>query len=376
MAIEVISTLKPKNNGDFFVAEAQNIGVDGIPLSDKLASMGNGGGSGAYVLDLTNRLDNEGRGEITEDEYAALVANAPNVIVAFENAFGTMGATYEGAFIFRAIFKQEDEFDNNGDNCVRIAFASFVVLPDRSCRIALEEIDFPLKEYVDSCSAFTLAYAEFDILLGDDNDTEHSGTLEILQGSLETAVANPCSLVIFLKDLNIPATYSHLKELDGGGFAAVYKGKVAGEDGNYTEFFVDVKQDGTYRSYIDSLNALYPMNLVVLKRQSYENPVVTEETITYSLSSGSEHVDYQRLTTTHLLFGSGYVIPYTHSVYNIDVIIGDGATQKQSGEVMFYGKSTIQLSGDGVVIKLNGETNTNKIIELLGGSIRWCRLSV
>lgn len=40
MAIEVISTIKPKNNGDFPIAEAQDISVDGngTRLSDRLKS--------------------------------------------------------------------------------------------------------------------------------------------------------------------------------------------------------------------------------------------------------------------------------------------------------------------------------------------------
>ena len=41
MAIEVISTLKPKNNGDFPIAEAKDISVDdnGTRLVDKLAAV-------------------------------------------------------------------------------------------------------------------------------------------------------------------------------------------------------------------------------------------------------------------------------------------------------------------------------------------------
>ena len=40
MAIEVISTIKPKNNGDFPVAEAKDVSVDekGTRLDDKLKS--------------------------------------------------------------------------------------------------------------------------------------------------------------------------------------------------------------------------------------------------------------------------------------------------------------------------------------------------
>ena len=39
MAIEIISTLKPKNNGDFPVAEAKDIDVNGIRLDDLIENL-------------------------------------------------------------------------------------------------------------------------------------------------------------------------------------------------------------------------------------------------------------------------------------------------------------------------------------------------
>lgn len=44
MAIEVIATIKPKNNGDFPIAEADDIAVDenGTRLSAKLKEMASG----------------------------------------------------------------------------------------------------------------------------------------------------------------------------------------------------------------------------------------------------------------------------------------------------------------------------------------------
>ena len=57
MAIEIISTLKPKNNGTFPIAEAKDITVDekGTRLDDKLTELannsgGSGGGDGGRTL--------------------------------------------------------------------------------------------------------------------------------------------------------------------------------------------------------------------------------------------------------------------------------------------------------------------------------------
>jgi hypothetical protein len=60
MAIEIISTLKPKNNGSFPIAEAKDIDVNGVRLDKKLENMGTGGGgSGGGIIDVTE-LPTEG----------------------------------------------------------------------------------------------------------------------------------------------------------------------------------------------------------------------------------------------------------------------------------------------------------------------------
>lgn len=56
MAIEVIGTLKPKNNGTFPIAEAKDIDVNGTRLDEKLNEIGqggSGGGSGGGIIDVT-----------------------------------------------------------------------------------------------------------------------------------------------------------------------------------------------------------------------------------------------------------------------------------------------------------------------------------
>ena len=67
MAIEIISTLKPKNNGSFPIAEAADISVDenGTRLDAKLTELANnsggsgGGGGGGGIIDVTE-LPTEG----------------------------------------------------------------------------------------------------------------------------------------------------------------------------------------------------------------------------------------------------------------------------------------------------------------------------
>lgn len=59
MAIEIISTLKPKNNGTFPIAEAKDIDVNGVRLDEKLANIGTGGGGGGGIIDVTE-LPTEG----------------------------------------------------------------------------------------------------------------------------------------------------------------------------------------------------------------------------------------------------------------------------------------------------------------------------
>lgn len=61
MAIEIISTLKPKNNGTFPIAEAKDITVDenGTRLDAKLTELANNAGSGGGIIDVTE-LPTEG----------------------------------------------------------------------------------------------------------------------------------------------------------------------------------------------------------------------------------------------------------------------------------------------------------------------------
>lgn len=86
-SIDLISGLRAKNNGDFPLMEAHDILVDesGTRLDEKLESMGEGGGTGggSYVLEI-----NADSGTLTNEQYNALVANAPNVIACY------MGAVY------------------------------------------------------------------------------------------------------------------------------------------------------------------------------------------------------------------------------------------------------------------------------------------
>jgi hypothetical protein len=82
-SIELIAGVTQKNGLDFPLIEAHAVLVDesGTRLDEKLQSIGGStGGSGLYVLEL-----NDIKGTLTDEQYAALVANAPNVVCKVAN---------------------------------------------------------------------------------------------------------------------------------------------------------------------------------------------------------------------------------------------------------------------------------------------------
>jgi hypothetical protein len=102
MAIEIISTLKPKNNGTFPIAEAKDIDVNGVRLDEKLENMGTGGGgSGGGILDVTE-LPTEGideqsiyrlKGEGSAEVYLCmdLDGDGANDVMTFAEFFAMQG---------------------------------------------------------------------------------------------------------------------------------------------------------------------------------------------------------------------------------------------------------------------------------------------
>ena len=84
MAIEVISTIKPKNNGDFPVAEAKDVSVDenGTRLSNRLKST-------IFAVQ-------------TEAEMDSILTNATNADVGdFYMYVGVTTSKYENGVVYR-----------------------------------------------------------------------------------------------------------------------------------------------------------------------------------------------------------------------------------------------------------------------------------
>lgn len=83
MAIEIISTLKPKNNGTFPIAEAKDIDVNGKRLDTKLAELeenagSGGGGTGGGIIDVAE-LPTEGIDE--QSIYRRVIAGKISVVI-------------------------------------------------------------------------------------------------------------------------------------------------------------------------------------------------------------------------------------------------------------------------------------------------------
>lgn len=98
-SIDLISGLRPKNNGTFPLMEAHDVQVTETQRLDEMFSApeswlpvyngeneggtaGGGSGGGNYVLELTGE-----NGTLTDEQYQAVVDNFPNVVVFYSNAF-------------------------------------------------------------------------------------------------------------------------------------------------------------------------------------------------------------------------------------------------------------------------------------------------
>lgn len=154
MAIEIISTLKPKNNGTFPIAEAKDITVDenGTRLDAKLTELANNsggsGGGGSYVLELTAES-----GTLTDEQYNAVVANAPNVVA---KVFGGEAlckiVAYADGVIY--VFQSLSVVDGYEiENCTELSQITVTVNADKTYSVAVDGATLPNKDYVDNAVA-------------------------------------------------------------------------------------------------------------------------------------------------------------------------------------------------------------------------------
>lgn len=151
MAIEIISTLKPKNNGTFPIAEAKDITVDenGTRLDAKLTELANNAGSGSggsYVLELTAES-----GTLTDEQYNAVVANAPNVVASLG---GELIFPYKGYYAGN----NEHQFEivtqqTGGEDGSTIVSLYLTIEADKSYSMRVTESQFASKTYVDNAVA-------------------------------------------------------------------------------------------------------------------------------------------------------------------------------------------------------------------------------
>lgn len=108
MAIEVISTIKPKNNGNFPIVEAEDVSVDknGTRLSAKLEELASGGGSGGGAdngFNVANIVENTETGVLTLEFVHGNLENA------LSNPASLVLAMYDTIFF---TFKRKISDDN------------------------------------------------------------------------------------------------------------------------------------------------------------------------------------------------------------------------------------------------------------------------
>ena len=93
MAIEVISKIKPKNNGNFPIIDAADVAVDnqGTRLTDKILELENGGGGGGSMIGETILANKVIVNSTTDKRLSSTVAEVDNINTALES--GTAGTT-------------------------------------------------------------------------------------------------------------------------------------------------------------------------------------------------------------------------------------------------------------------------------------------
>lgn len=154
--VEVIDGLTPANGQDFALMQAHHIQVDenGKRLDQKLDEMGQNTGGGSYVLELTAES-----GTLTDEQYNAVVANAPNVIVKFVD--GTAGDVYmhsisyyeeAGAYGFANTQAIED-IEGTGSNIVDLTLYMCAIQADKSYFVMINSTRVPNRTYVDNAVA-------------------------------------------------------------------------------------------------------------------------------------------------------------------------------------------------------------------------------
>lgn len=93
MAIEVISKLKPKNNGNFPIIDAMDVSVDneGTRLSDKILELESGGSGGGGMIGETILASKVIVDSTSNKRLTATVTEVDNINSALES--GTAGTT-------------------------------------------------------------------------------------------------------------------------------------------------------------------------------------------------------------------------------------------------------------------------------------------
>ena len=146
--IPLADGLRPANGKDFPLMEAHDILVDasGTRLDEKLASMGEGGGTGggSYVLELSGES-----GTLTDEQYNALVANAPNVNAIIDGIMCTYDGNDGSGYYFKSL-----SLVDTGEEDSAVFFSVYVtVSTDKTFSTVLQEPELATKDYVDNAVA-------------------------------------------------------------------------------------------------------------------------------------------------------------------------------------------------------------------------------
>ena len=191
----------------------------------------------------------------------------------------------------------------------------------------------------------------------------HTGILQITAGSIESVMNNPTSMIVMVD--SIPCIYSHAGLDANNDFYGVYIGKVEIPAlGITSTATVYVALDGSYtvttgfETSSDTGIVTTVSNTKIRRLNHYflSESTMSDTQLIYAIPSVSSVQDiYWLLESTHIILGSGLIIPY----------------RSGQGPIPFYGNSTLEIADSKVIINLNGlQPNwISNIKELIGETI-------